>query len=609
MPLPIAGQDPAGSGVQDRGRAPVPDLQPDGRGPAGLRGGRLRARGARMGALLKVPSLPPEVARVVAPLLADAQRQRGGPRRAPRMLQLAALSRNRRRRRRAAAPRRRAPTTVSGTVIGGGAIGPGGAVLWLSVWTVPRRRRAVAQAAGVQPVRQGVRPPRSGDRRRRDRGLSQRRSLLSQRVFAEPRAALRRRPLRRRRSYQQTFTRPGPVELLATSTRRWSATSTSSTPRTTPSRARRALHHPQRAAWSLRLNAWHESSAASSSRPSPSAPDGASGIVVRIPGDRPPMVIVPDKYGNPANASSDIDHVDRANNTVQARPSGLTIAAVVLRCPTDRSRGDADAAAAGRRGGGTQGARAAELAREALARADGGGGDDDRKRPRQPAFPRGAARPGRPRHVRRPARDRILVGAVPGSPDRHLLRRRDAGVRADRGRRRRAGRPDRARGGGRPGSRQRRDGGRAAGRSSSPPGRCRSGRDAPRCCCWPSGSTARCWRRWRADRGGRCCSATGCGALARGGTDSALLEPLVGREASGDVALPEPAAHAAAVEIAPGLSLWVLGRAAEFEHAAVAADRSRRQVVCGRWRFRSRSLIAAVSLRRRRGEPAARPSC
>jgi serine/threonine-protein kinase len=69
----------------------------------------------------------------------------------------------------------------------------------------------------------------------------------------------------------------------------------------------------------------------------------------------------------------------------------------------------------------------------------------------------------------------------------------------------------------------------------------------------------------------------GLRTLARGGTDSARLEPLVGREASGEVALSEPSAHAAAVEITPVLSLWVLGRATEFERAAVAADRSRRK--------------------------------
>src|SRR4051812_19190290 len=67
--------------------------------------------------------------------------------------------------------------------------------------------------------------------------------------------------------------------------------------------------------------------------------------------------------------------------------------------------------------------------------------------------------------------------------------------------------------------------------------------------------------------------------LGRGGQDSALLDPLAGRESAGDVALAAPAAHAAAVAIAPGLWLWALGRATDFSAAAVAADRSRHRLL------------------------------
>ena len=102
----------------------------------------------------------------------------------------------------------------------------------------------------------------------------------------------------------------------------------------------------------------------------------------------------------------------------------------------------------------------------------------------------------------------------------------------------------------------------------------------------------------------------GLRALARGGTDSARLEPLVGREASGEVALSEPSAHAAAVEIAPMLSLWVLGRATEFERAAVAADRSRRKWIAA-LAVALAVAIATLSLRpgrRRSGAPALLPA-
>jgi eukaryotic-like serine/threonine-protein kinase len=83
------------------------------------------------------------------------------------------------------------------------------------------------------------------------------------------------------------------------------------------------------------------------------------------------------------------------------------------------------------------------------------------------------------------------------------------------------------------------------------------------------------------------------------GGDGAMLEPLAGRAPAGDVALAEPAAHAAAVAIAPGLWLWALGRASGFERAAIAADRSRQRVL---WAIALplAAAIAAASLRPRR---------
>ena len=98
----------------------------------------------------------------------------------------------------------------------------------------------------------------------------------------------------------------------------------------------------------------------------------------------------------------------------------------------------------------------------------------------------------------------------------------------------------------------------------------------------------------------------GLRTLARGGADSARLEPLVGREASGEVVLSEPSAHAVAVEMGPVLSLWVLGRATEFEHAAVVADRSRRKWIAA-VAIAFAVAIATLSLRpgrRRSGAPA-----
>jgi serine/threonine-protein kinase len=95
-------------------------------------------------------------------------------------------------------------------------------------------------------------------------------------------------------------------------------------------------------------------------------------------------------------------------------------------------------------------------------------------------------------------------------------------------------------------------------------------------------------------------------SLAWGGVDGPQLEPLVGREARASVvALEGAATQAAAVAVAPGLWLWAIGRATDFERAAVAADGSRRKVA---WSLAVAiaAAIAALSLRSRRrvGRPA-----
>jgi hypothetical protein len=85
-------------------------------------------------------------------------------------------------------------------------------------------------------------------------------------------------------------------------------------------------------------------------------------------------------------------------------------------------------------------------------------------------------------------------------------------------------------------------------------------------------------------------------ALGRAGADAALLEPLAGHERTGHFALREPAIHAAATELAPGLWVWALGRAGDFERAAIAGDRSRQRIVWGT-SIGLALAVAVVSLR------------
>ena len=165
-------------------------------------------------ALFKIPNLAPEISRAVAPLLADAQRQRGGavssappiaapiPEAPPPAVASAPVE----------APRN---PTVSGTVTGGGTIGPGGAVIWLK------------RLDGPTPA------PRRG----RQRVLNQLNKAFIPHVLAigvgdtvsfrnddpyfhnvfslSPGQEVRHRPLPGGRSYAKTLRPgPGPVELL-----------------------------------------------------------------------------------------------------------------------------------------------------------------------------------------------------------------------------------------------------------------------------------------------------------------------------------------------------------------------------------------------------------
>jgi plastocyanin len=251
--------------------------------------------------LLKVPGLPPEVARVVSPLLAEAQRQRGGaggasaPAAAPGVASpepppAAALP--------AEAPR---ATTVKGSVNGGGSIGPGGAVLWLTRLDGPtptphrsRRPRVMNQAGKTfVPHVLAVAVGETVAFRNDDPYFHNVFSLSPGQGFDTGLYSAG-------GVYNKTFTRPGPVELLCNIHASMVGyiyvvnSAYYAQPRSNGTFAIRNVPPG-----SYELNAWHESAAAVVKQPVTVPPGGTSGIVVRIPSDRPPMVVVPDKYGKP----------------------------------------------------------------------------------------------------------------------------------------------------------------------------------------------------------------------------------------------------------------------------------------------------------------------
>jgi plastocyanin len=259
-------------------------------------------------ALMKVPGLAPEIARAVAPLLAEAQRQRGSagsPNAAAADLAPAAPV--------PAPPPGAGPAAtqneargvaVTGSVSGGGAVGPGGAVLWLKRLDGPtpspkifRNPRVVNQLGkSFVPHVLAIPAGQAVVFRNDDPYFHNVFSLSPGQGFD---AGL----YDTGRSYAKTFTQPGVVELLCNIHASMSAylyvvdSAYYAQPR--PSGAfviRNVL--PGR----YELAAWHESSVGLVKQTIKVGADGATGIAVRVPVDRSPLVAVPDKYGKPRQA-------------------------------------------------------------------------------------------------------------------------------------------------------------------------------------------------------------------------------------------------------------------------------------------------------------------
>jgi plastocyanin len=253
-------------------------------------------------ALLKLPGLPAEIARVVTPLLGEAQRHRGAGAPAADLPPIRALAEPQ-----AVGPppasRPEQPrgVIVSGTVSGGGAIGPGGAVIWLK------------RLDGATPAPRPARKPRV---------LSQVGKTFVPHVLAIPvgetvvfrnddpyfHNVFSLSPGQNfdaglydsGRSSSRTFTQPGAVELLCNIHASMSAylyvvdSAYFAQPRPTGAFVIRNVI-PGR----YQLSAWHESSAGLVKQTIKVGAEGASGIGVRVPVDRSPLVVVPDKYGKP----------------------------------------------------------------------------------------------------------------------------------------------------------------------------------------------------------------------------------------------------------------------------------------------------------------------
>lgn len=268
--------------------------------------------------LLKLSSVPSDIERVVRPLLALAKplaaKQPPGttgnmvpapslPPSAP-VTSAAPPMPEEARELGVAAPRpvvaRPDRVSVSGVVTGGGPIGPGASVIWLT------------RTDGPTPA---VRPGRT-------RIVNQRDKVFIPRVLAVPvgtkvdfrnddpfyhnvfslsdsqrfDTGLYASGL----SYSQTFNKAGPVELLCNiHASMVGYVYVVDSPYYTQPRSSGAFAIRNVPPGRYELSAWHESSANLVKVPVNVSAAGATGVSVKIPSNRPPLVVVPDKYGKP----------------------------------------------------------------------------------------------------------------------------------------------------------------------------------------------------------------------------------------------------------------------------------------------------------------------
>jgi plastocyanin len=259
----------------------------------------------RWEALLKLPSLPPDVERAVLPLFEAARRGASGGSPVPVPVAVAVP----------AAPPVRSPQklalpepppvpelgTVSGTVIGGGAIGPGGAVLWLKRLDAPtppvrplRRPKVISQKDKVFVPRVVVVTVGSRvDFRNDDDYYHNVFSLSDAQRFD---TGLYAGGL----LYTQSFDKPGPVELLCNiHASMVGYVMVVDTPYYTQPRSNGAFVLRNVPPGRYELFTWHEASTRTIQQALTVGDGGARGITVKIPSDRVPLVVVPDKYGKP----------------------------------------------------------------------------------------------------------------------------------------------------------------------------------------------------------------------------------------------------------------------------------------------------------------------
>jgi plastocyanin len=253
--------------------------------------------------LLRTPGLDPQVERVITPLLADARR-RTGSRPAGAAPTAPAPSANPP----AAEVSPVAPTTrpavvkpirpdVAGVVLGGGEVGPGGAVVWLkrldgrTAPAAPTSGRFITQRKKTFLPHVLVVPKGSTVEFRNEDAIYHNAFSLDKPNDFD--AGIRAKG----NTYSRTFAEPGPVEILCNIHASMNAfVVVVDSPYFAKTHASGAFSIAKVPPGQYELSVWHETASNIIHKKISVGAAGATGISVTVEGDKKPRAFVPDKY-------------------------------------------------------------------------------------------------------------------------------------------------------------------------------------------------------------------------------------------------------------------------------------------------------------------------
>jgi plastocyanin len=294
MPLPIAVRSPADLALKAVAERQYLIFNLIASGKLAWDRGDFATAAAKWEALLRLPNIDPEIDKVIRPLAVDARARAGGHAAAgpaapiPEVAPVSAGTVEK--------------VTVSGTVAGGGTLGPGGTVLWLkradgnTPRPTPSRNKVMDQSnktfvPRVLPVTLGSKV----DFRNKDAIFHNVFSLSRPNEFD---AGL----YKGGQSYQKTFNTPGPVQVLCNiHSSMIGYVVVVDTPYYGQADASGAFQIKGVPPGDYILEAWHESASAVTKTKVTVGADGAR-VSVKIGADKRSPGYVPDKYGKPRQA-------------------------------------------------------------------------------------------------------------------------------------------------------------------------------------------------------------------------------------------------------------------------------------------------------------------